>query len=109
MALAGDPWRCIPESPGALRSADVEPEIFVQGVRNLQMDPPPDEKNRFDNEGRQHKVTIAQPFTVAKFDLTFDEWDACATADAGNQYWSDDRCWGRGQRPVTNDDDLFSG
>ena len=32
----------------------------------------------FDNERPPHEVTIAKPFAVAKFALTFDEWDACA-------------------------------
>ena len=31
-----------------------------------------------DGERPQHDVTIAKPFAVAKFALTFDEWDACA-------------------------------
>jgi formylglycine-generating enzyme required for sulfatase activity len=34
-----------------------------------------------DNELPQHKVTIARPFAAAKFELTFDEWDACAKSD----------------------------
>jgi formylglycine-generating enzyme required for sulfatase activity len=32
----------------------------------------------FDSEHPQHEVKIAKPFAVAKFALTFDEWDACA-------------------------------
>ena len=28
------------------------------------------------NEGPQHKVTIARPFAVSRFDVTFTEWDA---------------------------------
>jgi formylglycine-generating enzyme required for sulfatase activity len=31
-----------------------------------------------DSERPQHLVTIAEPFAVARFELTFDEWDACA-------------------------------
>jgi hypothetical protein len=30
------------------------------------------------SEETQHQVTIAKPFAVSKFELTFDEWDACA-------------------------------
>ncbi len=31
------------------------------------------------NEGPQHKVTIAKPFAVSKFDVTFADWDACVS------------------------------
>jgi formylglycine-generating enzyme required for sulfatase activity len=37
------------------------------------------EQGRSDNEGPQHKVTIAKPFAVAKFDVTFADWDACVS------------------------------
>ena len=30
------------------------------------------------DEHPQREATIAKPFAVAKFALTFDEWDACA-------------------------------
>jgi formylglycine-generating enzyme required for sulfatase activity len=36
------------------------------------------EANRYDDEGPQHKVTIASAFAVSSFDVTFDDWDACA-------------------------------
>ncbi len=48
-----------------------------------------------------HKVTIAKPFAVAKFALTFDEWDACA-ARGGCAAHVSDSGWGRGRRPVIN-------
>ena len=32
-----------------------------------------------DDERPQHKVTIAKPFAVSKFDVTFADWDACVT------------------------------
>ena len=41
------------------------------------MGSPETEKDRSEDEGPQHDVTIAKPFAVAKFELTFDEWDAC--------------------------------
>ena len=56
-----------------------------------------------DNESErpQHEVTIAKPFAVSKFELTFDEWD---------EYFAHGDCfphvdgsvWGRGRRPVIN-------
>jgi len=53
-----------------------------------------------DMEHPQHAVTIAKPFAVAKFQLTFDEWDACARHGECNNYRPPDNGWGRGRRPV---------
>ena len=55
----------------------------------------------FDNERPQHEVTIAKPFAVAKFELTFEEWDACA-ANGPCEPDVDENKWGRGRQPVIN-------
>ena len=47
------------------------------------------------------KVTIAKPFAVGKFEITFTEWDACVAA-GGCRHSPDDASWGRGKRPVIN-------
>ena len=47
-----------------------------------------------------HEVTIA-PFAVAKFAVTFNEWDACAGHGPCRRD-VDDNGWGRGQRPVVD-------
>jgi formylglycine-generating enzyme required for sulfatase activity len=52
-------------------------------------------------EGPLHKVTIAKPFAVGRFEVTFDEWDRCV-ADKGCSFKPDDRGLGRGNRPVVN-------
>jgi formylglycine-generating enzyme required for sulfatase activity len=54
-----------------------------------------------DNARPQHEVTFAKPFAVAKFALTFDEWDACARNGPCSRDVSDNG-WGRGRRPVIN-------
>jgi formylglycine-generating enzyme required for sulfatase activity len=46
-------------------------------------------------------VTIAAPFAVGRFTVTFEEWDACHAA-GGSLHLPDDRGWGRGRRPVIN-------
>lgn len=49
-----------------------------------------------------HKVTIGTPFAVGKYEVTFEQWDACAR-DRGcprGKGIAEDRGWGRGQRPV---------
>jgi formylglycine-generating enzyme required for sulfatase activity len=48
----------------------------------------------------RHRVTIAEPFAVSKYELTFDEWDTCvAYGDCGSV---PDSGFGRGQRPAVN-------
>jgi formylglycine-generating enzyme required for sulfatase activity len=39
---------------------------------------PETEKGYSDNEGPQQKVMISRPLAIARFELTFAEWDACA-------------------------------
>jgi formylglycine-generating enzyme required for sulfatase activity len=53
------------------------------------------------DEHPPHWVTIAKPFAVAKFALTFDEWDACA-ARGGCRSDVNDNGFGRGRHPVIN-------
>ena len=52
--------------------------------------------------GAQHRVTIATPFAVSKFEITFDEWDACVQEGGCGGYRPDDQGWGRGNHPVMN-------
>jgi formylglycine-generating enzyme required for sulfatase activity len=65
------------------------------------MGSPSNEKGRYANEGPQHKVTIATPFAVSKFDVTFADWDACVSVGICSQEGpANDADWGRGNRPV---------
>ena len=75
--------------------------MVVVPAGSFMMGSPPTEKGRNTNEGPQHNVTIAKPFAVSKFELTFDEWDTCvAYGDCPSA--SSDSGWGRGQQPVIN-------
>jgi formylglycine-generating enzyme required for sulfatase activity len=49
-----------------------------------------------------HTVTIAHPFAVGRYDVTFDEWDACVADGGCSGYRPDDHGWGRARRPVIN-------
>ena len=55
------------------------PEMVVVPAGEFMMGSSATEKGRNDNEGPQHKVTIAKPFVVSKFAVTFLDWDACAS------------------------------
>jgi formylglycine-generating enzyme required for sulfatase activity len=52
-------------------------------------------------ENPVHRVTIAKPFAIGRYEVTFNEWDKCVE-DGGCKYRPDDREWGRGDRPVIN-------
>jgi formylglycine-generating enzyme required for sulfatase activity len=43
-----------------------------------------------------------QNFEVGRYEVTFEEWDACVADDGCNGYTPADYGWGRGRRPVIN-------
>jgi formylglycine-generating enzyme required for sulfatase activity len=47
-----------------------------------------------------HRVTLARPFMLGRYEVTFAEWDACVADGGCNGFRPDDRGWGRGRRPV---------
>ena len=52
-------------------------------------------------ESPEHVVTIANPFAVGVYEVTFAEWDACHD-DGGCSHSPSDKGWGRGRQPVIN-------
>jgi formylglycine-generating enzyme required for sulfatase activity len=76
------------------------PEMIVVPAGEFAMGSPAAEKGRSANEGPLHRVTIAKPFAVSKFDVTFADWDACVAAGGCPQIG--DAGFGRGTRPVIN-------
>jgi formylglycine-generating enzyme required for sulfatase activity len=76
------------------------PRMVVLPAGKFLMGSPDDEPMRDSDEGPQIEVTIARPFAVAKFELSFDEWDACVADGGCNGYRPSDAGWGRGRQPV---------
>jgi formylglycine-generating enzyme required for sulfatase activity/serine/threonine protein kinase len=56
--------------------------------------------NGDDNERPVHDVIIAQPFALARYEVTFDQYDRFAKQTG--RPLPDDSGWGRGNRPVIN-------
>jgi formylglycine-generating enzyme required for sulfatase activity len=87
--------------PGAFMQfkdcADCPPMVVIPAGEFTMGSPPSDH-----GAESQHRVTIATPFAVSKFEITFSEWDACATDGGCGGYWPDDEGWGRGNQPVIN-------
>ena len=77
------------------------PEMIVVPAGKFMMGSPVDEKGRTTHEGPQHLVTIARPFAVSIFDVTFADWDACTwVGGCRREGRAHDAGWGRETRPV---------
>jgi formylglycine-generating enzyme required for sulfatase activity len=77
------------------------PVMVVIAAGRFTMGSPAGETGRLPHEGPQHEVTIGKRFAVAKFELTWDEWDACV--DYGHCAANvPDSTWGHGTLPVIN-------
>ena len=50
----------------------------------------------------QHRVTIAAPFALGKYEVTFAQWDACVVDGGCGGYKPDDHGWGHGNQPVVD-------
>jgi formylglycine-generating enzyme required for sulfatase activity len=76
------------------------PEMIVVPPGEFVMGSPATEPGRQADEGPQHKVTIARPFAVSRYDVTFADWDACVAV--GECPAAPNGGWGEGARPVIN-------
>ncbi len=100
-----EPYLLTVEAEHALKAKDAFrecrdcPEMVVVPAGKFLMGSLPSQG--FDNEHPQHEVTIGRPFAVSKFEVTFDQWDACV-AHGGCTAEAPDAGFGRGTRPVIN-------
>ena len=72
------------------------PEMIFIPVGEFTMGSPAAEQGRYNSP--QHKVTIAKPFAVSKYDVTFADWDACVSVGACPKV--SDAGFGRDTKPV---------
>ncbi len=74
--LAAPPaiWR-VPGTLTQFQDCTDCPQLVVIPAGEFTMGSPPSDGAA----AAQHRVTIAHPFAVSKFEITFSEWDACAT------------------------------
>jgi len=83
-----------------MQDCDQCPKMIAVPAGAFVMGSAADEKWRNKNEGPQRQVTIARPFAASKFEITFDEWEACALEGGCNGHKPKDSGWGRGRRPA---------
>jgi formylglycine-generating enzyme required for sulfatase activity len=69
------------------------PEMVVVPAGKFMMGSP-------STENPKHEVTVAKSFAVSKYEVTFNDWDACVAY--GDCPQVTDEGWGRGRQPVIN-------
>ncbi len=103
-AVAGTPTAPLngnAELPIATASSQF-PEMVDVPAGHFEMGSPPGDSAAESNEKPQHAIAIAKPFAVSRYEITFDEWDACVADGGCHDYRPDDEDWGRSNRPVVN-------
>ena len=99
-----DPVEIVRElEPGdRFRDCEVAPEMIVIPAGSYMMGAPDTEATSLPTQVPRHEVRIGKPFAVGVYEVTFDEWDACArTGGCGGKIPSDIG-QGRGRNPVFN-------
>jgi formylglycine-generating enzyme required for sulfatase activity len=94
-AAAPQIWR-VPGAVTSFRDCAGCPEMAVVPAGEFTMGSPSSELGG----ATQHRVTIAAPFAVSKFEITFDQWEMCLREGGCGGYDPSDEGWGRGNRPV---------
>ena len=75
-AVAGEPLAPL----STFKDCDHCPEMVVIPAGKFLRGSAEDEPSRTTWEEPQHEVTFAKPFAIGKYEVTFDEWDACVLA-----------------------------
>ncbi|WP_081851452.1 SUMF1/EgtB/PvdO family nonheme iron enzyme [Bradyrhizobium sp. URHD0069] len=76
------------------------PEMVVVPAGEFMMGSAANERDHYGNEDPLHRVTMARPLAVSKFEVTFEQWDACVAIGACAHV--PDSNMGRGTQPVIN-------
>src|SRR5215470_6998965 len=95
LAAAPEIWR-VPGAVTEFRDCAGCPHMVVVPAGEFTMGSPPAEQQA----EAQHRITIAAPFAVSKFEITFDEWEACVRDGGCSNVRPNDEGWGRGHHPV---------
>ena len=80
---------------------DICPEMVVIPSGSFTMGSPADEVGRSLAEGPRHSVALVNSFAIGRYEVTFEEYDACV-ADGGCTHQANDQGWGRRRRPVVD-------
>jgi formylglycine-generating enzyme required for sulfatase activity len=95
LAAAPEIWR-VPGTVSEFKDCASCPHMTIVPAGEFTMGSPPAEQQA----EAQHRVTIATPFAVSKFEITFDDWNACVSDGGCDNARPNDEGWGRGRHPV---------
>ncbi|HEY8873558.1 MAG TPA: formylglycine-generating enzyme family protein [Stellaceae bacterium] len=84
----------------SFKECDICPEMVVVPKGSFTMGTPTSEPDRSVGEDPLHRVNIARPFAVARFKISFDDWDACLADGGCDGIRGDDNGFGRGRLPA---------
>lgn len=84
--------KVLPSVGGSFRDCPQCPEMQVLPAGSFVLDA----------MGNARTVSVARPFALGKYEVTFEEWDACVAAGGCGGYRPSDEGWGRGRQPVMN-------
>jgi formylglycine-generating enzyme required for sulfatase activity len=103
VAVTPPPVEAAPMEPGSVfRECDTCPEMVVVPTGRFTMGSAESEAGHQSDEEPQREVALTAPFAVGRFEVTFDEWDACLADGGCGGHKPDDQHWGRGRRPVVD-------
>jgi len=95
LAAAPEIWR-VPGAVTEFKDCANCPHMMIAPAGEFTMGSPPAEQQA----EAQHRVTIAAPFAVSKFEITFEDWNACVSDGGCDSARPNDEGWGRGRHPV---------
>ena len=93
-----EPPQVFPKAGTEVRDCPKCPAMVVVPAGSFVMGYPPGDSGRLHQEGPVRTVKFSKPFAVGKFEVTFDEWEACSAEKQCPKI--DDKGRGRGRRPA---------
>lgn len=93
-----EPSQVFPKAGTEFKDCPKCPAMVVVPAGSFVMGYPPGDSGRLHQEGPVRTVNFGKPFAVGKFEVTFDEWEACVAEKQCPKV--DDKGRGRGRRPV---------
>jgi formylglycine-generating enzyme required for sulfatase activity len=94
-ARAGVP---VQRAGATFRDCPACPEMTVLPAGSFAMGSPSSEEGRGADEGPVRQVTFARPFAMGRYEVTYDEWNACVAAGGCRKVFEPEG--GGGRRPV---------
>ena len=93
-----EPTQVFPKAGTEFKDCPKCPSMVVVPAGSFVMGYPPGDSGRLHQEGPVRTVNFGKSFAVGKFEVTFDEWEACTAEKQCPK--ADDKGRGRGRRPV---------